>query len=180
MRESASVSFGRDHGALLVRMRGVAAAEVAARTRPAMTAMQQLRRTWQSLVRSQPSRGTLPMSRKEDEMTELATPPTEQQTDVKRINHWIGGRSVAGDSGRSGPVYNPARGKQTGAVDFATAEEVDRAVQAAKAAFPAWRAMSLSRKSSILATSPGPSLTHLAGADVIISVLQGTAPRLSW
>ena len=83
-------------------------------------------------------------------MTELATPPTEQQADVKRINHWIGGRSVAGDSGRSGPVYNPARGKQTGAVDFASTEEVDRAVQAAKAAFPAWRAMSLSRKSSIL------------------------------
>jgi malonate-semialdehyde dehydrogenase (acetylating) / methylmalonate-semialdehyde dehydrogenase len=83
-------------------------------------------------------------------MTELATPPIEQEQDVKRINHWIGGRSVAGESGRSGPVYNPARGRQTGAVDFATAEEVDRAVQAAKAAFPAWRATSLSRKSAIL------------------------------
>jgi malonate-semialdehyde dehydrogenase (acetylating) / methylmalonate-semialdehyde dehydrogenase len=83
-------------------------------------------------------------------MTELATPPIEQEQDVKHINHWIGGRSVAGESGRSGPVYNPARGRQTGAVDFATAEEVDRAVQAAKAAFPAWRATSLSRKSAIL------------------------------
>jgi malonate-semialdehyde dehydrogenase (acetylating) / methylmalonate-semialdehyde dehydrogenase len=83
-------------------------------------------------------------------MTELATPPIEQEQDVKRISHWIGGRSVAGESGRSGPVYNPARGKQTGAVDFATADEVDRAVQAAKAAFPAWRATSLSRKSAIL------------------------------
>jgi malonate-semialdehyde dehydrogenase (acetylating)/methylmalonate-semialdehyde dehydrogenase len=83
-------------------------------------------------------------------MTELATPPIEQEQDVKRISHWIGGRSVAGESGRSGPVYNPARGRQTGAVDFATAEEVDHAVQAAKAAFPAWRATSLSRKSAIL------------------------------
>ena len=82
------------------------------------------------------------MSRKEDEVTELATPPTEQQADVKR--------NVAGESGRSGPVYNPAQGKQTGSVDFASAEEVDRAVQAAKAASPAWRAMSLSRKSAIL------------------------------
>jgi len=83
-------------------------------------------------------------------MTELATPPTEQEQDVKRISHWIGGRTVEGESGRSGPVYNPALGRQTGAVDFAAAEEVDRAVQAAKQAFPAWRATSLSKKSAIL------------------------------
>src|SRR5437868_15150262 len=83
-------------------------------------------------------------------MTELATPPVEQEQSVKRISHWIGGRIVAGESGRSGPVYNPALGRQTGAVDIASPEEVDRAVQAAKAAFPAWRATSLSKKSAIL------------------------------
>src|SRR2546425_334891 len=54
-------------------------------------------------------------------MTELATPPVEERTGVKRISHWIGGRSVAGESGRSGPVYNPATGRQTGEVDAATA-----------------------------------------------------------
>src|SRR5215831_1231984 len=73
-------------------------------------------------------------------MTELATPPVEQEQDVKRISHWIGGRIVEGGSGRSGPVYNPAKGVQTGAVDFATVEELDRAVQAAKEAFPSRRA----------------------------------------
>src|SRR6266581_2995679 len=83
-------------------------------------------------------------------MTELATPPIEQKQDVKRISHWIRGRAVPGESGRSGPVYNPALGKQTGAVDFASAEEIDLAVQTAKAAFPAWRSTSLSRKSAIL------------------------------
>jgi malonate-semialdehyde dehydrogenase (acetylating)/methylmalonate-semialdehyde dehydrogenase len=83
-------------------------------------------------------------------MTELATPPTEQKQDVERISHWIGGRTVAGESGRSGPVYNPALGRQTGAVDFATAEEVDLAIRAATDAFPDWRATSLSRKSAIL------------------------------
>src|SRR5215471_15912866 len=83
-------------------------------------------------------------------MTELATPPVEQDTDVKRISHWIGGRIVEGKSGRSGPVYNPAKGSQTGAVDFATVEEIDRAVQAAKEAFPAWRAVSLSRRTAFL------------------------------
>src|SRR5947207_480260 len=83
-------------------------------------------------------------------MTELATPPVEREQDVKRISHWIGGRLVEGESGRSGPVYNPARGLQTGAVDFASVEEVDRAVEAAKEAFPAWRAMSLSKRTAIM------------------------------
>jgi malonate-semialdehyde dehydrogenase (acetylating)/methylmalonate-semialdehyde dehydrogenase len=82
-------------------------------------------------------------------MTELATPPVGREQDVKRISHWIGGRAVEGESGRSGPVYNPAAGVQTGAVDFATVEEVARAVQVAKEAFPAWRSMSLSKRTAI-------------------------------
>src|ERR1700692_3093865 len=57
---------------------------------------------------------------------------------------------VTGRSGRSGPVFNPATGQQTGAVDFASPEEVAQAVAAAKAAFPAWRATSLSRRAEIL------------------------------
>jgi malonate-semialdehyde dehydrogenase (acetylating)/methylmalonate-semialdehyde dehydrogenase len=68
---------------------------------------------------------------------------------VKHINHWIGGKRYAGQSGRTGPVFNPATGEQGGAVDFASEEEVDRAVQAAKAAFPAWRALSLARRAEI-------------------------------
>ena len=39
---------------------------------------------------------------------------------------------------------------QTGAVDLATVEEVDQAVQAAKAAFPAWRALSLAKRAELL------------------------------
>jgi malonate-semialdehyde dehydrogenase (acetylating) / methylmalonate-semialdehyde dehydrogenase len=82
-------------------------------------------------------------------MTELATPPLQQEQDVKRISHWIGGRIVQGQSGRSGPVYNPAVGRQTGAVDFATPDEVDAAVQAAREAFASWRAVSLSKRTQI-------------------------------
>ncbi|MFN2468717.1 MAG: CoA-acylating methylmalonate-semialdehyde dehydrogenase [Gaiellaceae bacterium] len=79
-------------------------------------------------------------------MTELIDAPPA----IKPINHWIGGALVAGDSGRSGPVFNPATGEQTGAVDFASAEEVDRAVRAAKEVFPAWRAVSLSRRAELM------------------------------
>ena len=78
-------------------------------------------------------------------MTELIDAPQA----VKAINHWIGGKRRQGGSGRVGPVYNPATGAQTGAVDFASVEEIDAAVQAAKAAFPAWRAVSLARRAEL-------------------------------
>ncbi len=69
---------------------------------------------------------------------------------MKRISHWVDGRSVVGTSGRTGPVYNPALGEQVAEVDLASAAEVDVAVQAALAAFPAWRATGLSRRSEVL------------------------------
>jgi malonate-semialdehyde dehydrogenase (acetylating) / methylmalonate-semialdehyde dehydrogenase len=83
-------------------------------------------------------------------MTEVATAPEERaEKELKRINHWIGGKSVAGESGRSGPVYNPATGHKQAEVDFASVEEVDRAVAAAKEAFPAWRATSLAKRAEL-------------------------------
>jgi malonate-semialdehyde dehydrogenase (acetylating) / methylmalonate-semialdehyde dehydrogenase len=70
-------------------------------------------------------------------------------TELKLIGHWIGGEPVQGSSGRKGPVYNPATGEQTGEVAFASAEEIDRAVAAAKAAFGEWRTWSLSKRSEL-------------------------------
>ncbi len=69
---------------------------------------------------------------------------------AERVNHWIGGRRVAGTSGRRGPVYDPATGRLAREVDFAAVEEVDAAVRAAKDAFPGWRATSLSKRTDIL------------------------------
>jgi len=56
------------------------------------------------------------------------------------IQHYIDGKRIAGTNGRSGDVYNPATGERTGRVAFAGPGEVDRAVKAAAAAFPAWAA----------------------------------------
>ena len=83
-------------------------------------------------------------------MTQVAQPGTGAPATVERVSHWIGGQRVVGRSGRFGPVYDPARGGIARTVDFASAEEVDAAVAAAKAAFPAWRATSLSRRTDIL------------------------------
>ncbi len=84
-------------------------------------------------------------------MTQVAeTAPGTIGQGTERVNHWINGARVAGTSRRSGPVYNPATGALAREVDFASVEDVNAAVAAAKAAFPAWRATSISRRTEIL------------------------------
>jgi malonate-semialdehyde dehydrogenase (acetylating)/methylmalonate-semialdehyde dehydrogenase len=85
-------------------------------------------------------------------MTQVAEPITSTPAGSlgEPVPHWIGGRRTAGTSGRHGPVFDPARGVIAREVAFASAEEVDAAVAAAKAAFPAWRATSLSKRTEIM------------------------------
>jgi malonate-semialdehyde dehydrogenase (acetylating) / methylmalonate-semialdehyde dehydrogenase len=69
---------------------------------------------------------------------------------MRHIEHWIDNECVSGGTERQAPVFNPASGEQVAVVGLADAELVDEAVQAAFRAFPAWRAMSLSKRSEIL------------------------------
>lgn len=69
---------------------------------------------------------------------------------MKRVTHWIDGKPFSGEVRRSGAIFDPATGEQTGEVDFATESEVDQAVAAAKAAFPSWRATSLAKRTSAM------------------------------
>ena len=48
------------------------------------------------------------------------------------------------------PLINPATEKQIGTVPHATAEDLDRALEAANRAFPIWRAMSPRERGRIL------------------------------
>jgi malonate-semialdehyde dehydrogenase (acetylating)/methylmalonate-semialdehyde dehydrogenase len=57
---------------------------------------------------------------------------------------------VLGTSGKSGVVFNPATGEQQATVDFASVAELDAVIAASKAALPAWRATSLSRRAEIM------------------------------
>jgi malonate-semialdehyde dehydrogenase (acetylating) / methylmalonate-semialdehyde dehydrogenase len=66
------------------------------------------------------------------------------------IGHWVGGKAVAGTSGRSAPVYDPARGTQTADVALASAAEVDDVVKVAAEASVTWGASSLSRRAGAL------------------------------
>ena len=67
-----------------------------------------------------------------------------------QISHFIGGKLVAGTSGRTAPVYNPATGAQTGEVPLASAAEVRAAVEIANKAAPGWAATTPLRRARIL------------------------------
>src|SRR6476619_2548403 len=65
------------------------------------------------------------------------------------ITHWINNKAFEG-SGSTQPVTNPATGEVTGQVALATVEDARAVIDAAAAAFPAWRDTSLAKRSAIL------------------------------
>ncbi|MEV6484847.1 aldehyde dehydrogenase family protein, partial [Streptomyces sp. NPDC051576] len=69
---------------------------------------------------------------------------------TKIVNHWIGGKTVEGASGNYGPVTDPATGAVTTKVAFASVDEVDAAVAAAKDAYATWGTSSLAKRTTIL------------------------------
>jgi malonate-semialdehyde dehydrogenase (acetylating) / methylmalonate-semialdehyde dehydrogenase len=69
---------------------------------------------------------------------------------MKQIHHWVAGSHTSGASGRTGPVFNPATGQQTGEVVYASAADVDAAVGAAREAFDSWRYSSLTQRQNIM------------------------------
>jgi malonate-semialdehyde dehydrogenase (acetylating)/methylmalonate-semialdehyde dehydrogenase len=68
---------------------------------------------------------------------------------MKRILHWIDGAPAEGGE-RRGDVFNPATGERQAEVLFADGAAVDRAVAAARRAFPGWRDTSLGRRAQVL------------------------------
>ncbi|HXM82469.1 MAG TPA: CoA-acylating methylmalonate-semialdehyde dehydrogenase [Burkholderiales bacterium] len=68
---------------------------------------------------------------------------------LESVPVWINGKALA-PSGRYGEVFNPATGQVTKKVVFSDAKLVDAAVQAAAAAFPAWRDTPVLRRARVM------------------------------
>ncbi|GAA1461254.1 CoA-acylating methylmalonate-semialdehyde dehydrogenase [Williamsia maris] len=66
------------------------------------------------------------------------------------ISHWINNKGYPGTSSATAPVTNPATGKVTGEVALANVEDARAVIDAAAAAFPAWRDTSLAKRVQIL------------------------------
>ncbi|MGA1812189.1 CoA-acylating methylmalonate-semialdehyde dehydrogenase [Frondihabitans sp. 4ASC-45] len=83
-------------------------------------------------------------------MTTTAPTTDSTGTALPEITHWIDGQRVAGTSGRTSPVFDPALGVATKNVALASQDEIDRAIASAKKAFPAWRDMSITKRQQIM------------------------------
>ncbi|MDM7489739.1 CoA-acylating methylmalonate-semialdehyde dehydrogenase [Rhodococcus sp. CSLK01-03] len=66
------------------------------------------------------------------------------------IAHWVNNKTFPGTSTRTAPVTNPATGEVTGQVALADVEDARAVIDAATAAFPAWRDTSLTKRTQIL------------------------------
>ena len=69
---------------------------------------------------------------------------------MRRIEGFIGGKSVKATSGREGDVFNPNTGEVQARVSFATTEDVDTAVQAAAKALPGWSSTNPQRRARVM------------------------------
>ena len=69
---------------------------------------------------------------------------------MREIGHFIGGKQVAGTSGRSGDVFNPNTGEVQAKVALASKAEVEKAIANAQAAFPGWAATNPQRRARVM------------------------------
>jgi malonate-semialdehyde dehydrogenase (acetylating)/methylmalonate-semialdehyde dehydrogenase len=69
---------------------------------------------------------------------------------MRQVGHFIGGKHVAGTSGRTTDIYQPMDGSVIGQVALASAAEMRVAVEDAAAAQPKWAAMNPQRRARVL------------------------------
>src|SRR5213078_1236074 len=73
---------------------------------------------------------------------------------------YVDGKWADADSGKSITVNNPATGEILGTVPNMGAAEARRAIEAANAAFPAWRAKTAKERANILTAEQGKPLAE--------------------
>src|SRR4051794_11593492 len=71
-------------------------------------------------------------------------------TETKTYKNYIGGEWVDAASGETFESTNPATGELIGAFPKSSAEDVDRAVEAAKGAYETWRLVPAPKRAEIL------------------------------
>ncbi|MFK5998547.1 MAG: CoA-acylating methylmalonate-semialdehyde dehydrogenase [Rhodobacterales bacterium] len=69
---------------------------------------------------------------------------------MQELTHYINGEHVKGTSGRFSDVYNPATGEVIAKCPLASIAEIEKAVEIAKAAQPAWAAVNPQRRARIM------------------------------
>ena len=68
---------------------------------------------------------------------------------LREIDHFIGGESYSSE-GRTSDVFDPNQGQVQAKVKLGTSAELERAIDAAKAAQPAWAATNPQRRARVM------------------------------
>jgi malonate-semialdehyde dehydrogenase (acetylating)/methylmalonate-semialdehyde dehydrogenase len=82
--------------------------------------------------------------------TSFKTPSLVGEDAMRQVGHFIGGKHVAGTSGRSADIYQPMDGSVIGKVALASAAELRAAVENAAEAQPKWAAVNPQRRARVL------------------------------
>jgi phenylacetaldehyde dehydrogenase len=73
---------------------------------------------------------------------------------------WIGGKWVNAESGKTYTAVNPATGEKIARIPLGGKADVDKAVKAARSAFPAWSKKPQAERSRIVSQIAPPFLKH--------------------
>lgn len=92
-----------------------------------------------------------------------------EKKSVDRLYHFVDGARVEGGNVRHGYVYNPSTGEKTAVCPYATAEEVNVAVEAAVQAFKGWKSTAVAKRVEILVEFR----TLLVGATEELAIMIG-------
>lgn len=96
-----------------------------------------------------------------------------QTLEFKREAAYVNGQWIAADSGKTLPVTNPATGELIGSVPNCGKDETARAIAAADAAFPAWRAKTAKERAKILHKLADLVEANADALGVLLTVEQG-------
>jgi succinate-semialdehyde dehydrogenase / glutarate-semialdehyde dehydrogenase len=103
----------------------------------------------------------------------MSIQPRLKDTSLFREQAFIGGVWGSAEDGGTIPVTNPATGAQIGAVPALGAMETRRAILAAEAAWPAWRALPSSERGRLLEVWHDLMIEHLEDLALIMTLEQG-------
>ncbi|CAM5770119.1 NAD-dependent succinate-semialdehyde dehydrogenase [Labrys miyagiensis] len=98
---------------------------------------------------------------------------TAQKLEFKREAAYVNGQWIAADSGKTLSVTNPATGELIGSVPDCGKAETARAIEAANAAFPAWRAKTAKERAKILHKLADLVEANADALGVLLTVEQG-------
>jgi succinate-semialdehyde dehydrogenase / glutarate-semialdehyde dehydrogenase len=96
-----------------------------------------------------------------------------QKLEFKREAAFINGQWIAADSGKSLTIANPATGEALGTVPDCGRAETARAIEAANAAFPAWRAKTAKERGKALHRLADVIEQHVEALGALLTMEQG-------